>query len=132
MKNLEKLSRLRKQIVKLERKYASIVRSIVKERGPTIKGLFRQHGTRCGKPNCRCTKGELHTTAVLSFTEQGKQKNIYVRYQDRERVKRFSKKYQSFRQKRAEMVKIANEIVGLSDQILKMLLEPYVPPIKKK
>lgn len=36
-----------------------------------VKGTFQLHGTRCGKHNCKCLKGEPHPTAVLAIGEGG-------------------------------------------------------------
>jgi predicted Zn-dependent protease len=37
-----------------------------------IRGSVVTHRRRCGKPNCRCTAGELHEAVVLSYSERGR------------------------------------------------------------
>ena len=37
------------------------------------------HGTRCGKPTCRCTRGQLHPTHYLRWREGTVQRRRYVR-----------------------------------------------------
>lgn len=97
------------------------------ERGPVVKGTFQLHGTRCGKPNCKCAQGALHRTAVLAFTDEGKRRNIYVRPPDRPKVQRSTERYRRFRKRRAEMTKLHGEILRLADELLKELLVPYEP-----
>lgn len=41
-----------------------------------------EHGTRCGKPGCRCARGETHPTAYLRWREDGRQRRRYVRRAD--------------------------------------------------
>jgi hypothetical protein len=48
---------------------------------PKIVALVA-HGTRCGKPNCRCTAGELHPTHYLRWREGTAQRRRYVRQRD--------------------------------------------------
>ena len=53
--------------------------AVVTERGPLLRGAYQLRGTRCGKQNCKCTQGELHPTAVLVISEDGKRRSYYVR-----------------------------------------------------
>jgi hypothetical protein len=46
---------------------------------PKIVALVA-HGTRCGKPNCRCTRGMLHPTHYLRWREGPTQRRRYVRH----------------------------------------------------
>jgi hypothetical protein len=42
-----------------------------------------KHGVRCGKPNCRCQRGELHAYAALFWRDTaGRQRRRYVRQAD--------------------------------------------------
>lgn len=43
---------------------------------------------KCGKPSCRCNRGNLHKATALKYRINGKQKMKYVRKADVERVKR--------------------------------------------
>ena len=48
---------------------------------PKIPALVA-HGTRCGKPNCCCTRGLLHPTHYLRWREGTVQRRRYVRAAD--------------------------------------------------
>jgi Family of unknown function (DUF6788) len=54
--------------------------------------------TRCGKPGCKCMRGEKHGPSyLLSVTvAQGKTKQMYVRQQDVQQVKRLIDNYDKF------------------------------------
>lgn len=43
-----------------------------------IKGSLVRLMICCGKPNCRCTKGEKHAALYLSQSHQGKTKMTYI------------------------------------------------------
>lgn len=127
-----KVSRLRQRLHDAAGRYLSLVQGLVAERGPLLQGSYLRHGTRCGKPNCKCMQGELHNTAVLAVSEDGKRRSIYVRPPDRPEVERRTDRYRGFRRGRTELVKLHSEIVKIADELLAALLEPYVPQRDKK
>lgn len=54
---------------------------------PKIPALVR-HPVRCGKPNCRCAKGEQHESWRLVWRgPDGKQQHRYVRRDQLEQVR---------------------------------------------
>lgn len=122
-----KASRLRQRLRDLESRLSSLLRSLIAEREPLVRGAFQAHGTRCGKPNCKCLQGALHPTAVLVVSEEGERRNIYVRTVDRQDLKRRNERYRRFRQSRAEIATVGAEILGLVDELLETLIEPYSP-----
>jgi hypothetical protein len=132
MSRPSKVSRLRQRLNDAADRYLSLVEGLVGERGPLLQGSFLRHGTRCGKPNCKCTQGELHNTAVLSVSEDGKRRSIYVRPPDRLEVERRTDRYRRFRRGRSELVKLHAEIVKIADELLASLLQPYVPKRNNK
>ena len=124
-------SRLRQRLVQMAKRLSYLIDGLAAERGPVVRGAFQLHGTRCGKPNCRCMRGELHPTAVLAVTEKGQRRNVYLRPVDREKVQRLSERYRRFREARAEIVKLSAEVLSLADQLLETLIEPYHPKKRK-
>ncbi|MPN36187.1 hypothetical protein SDC9_183695 [bioreactor metagenome] len=42
---------------------------------------------KCGKPNCRCTRGHLHKSTALKYRVNGVQKKKYVRKTDVDKVR---------------------------------------------
>ena len=46
--------------------------------GPFITASLVQIHRKCGKPDCRCAKGEGHPAHLLTLKVEGKTKSIYV------------------------------------------------------
>lgn len=46
--------------------------------GPLLRGSLITMKRRCGKANCRCTRGHPHVSTYLSLSVQGKPQTIYV------------------------------------------------------
>ena len=45
---------------------------VVFRRAPLVKGNVYEMARKCGKPSCACTRGELHRSMVLSWSQRGK------------------------------------------------------------
>lgn len=43
-----------------------------------IRGTLSVRSRRCGKPTCRCAKGELHTSLYLVQSHHGKPRQICI------------------------------------------------------
>lgn len=69
---------------------------------------------------------------MLVIPEKGKRRNIYVPGSDRPELQRRSERYRRLRQSRAEIVKLSAEILKLTDVLLDLLSEPYLPEPRPK
>lgn len=127
MVDREKASGARRRLLGAARRLAARSEKLVTERGPLLRAAFQLRGTRCGKKNCKCTEGELHTTAVLVVSEDGKRRSYYVRGKERPDVKRRVEKYKHLRASRIELKRLMAEILGATDDLLDALAEPHVP-----
>jgi hypothetical protein len=128
MTKREKASQSRSRLLHSARSLLARAEELVAERGPLLRGAFQLRGTRCGKDVCKCTRGELHTTAVLIVSEAGERRSYYVRPPERPEVQRRVERYQRLRRKRAEMTKLGSEVLGATDALLEALVEPHRPP----
>jgi hypothetical protein len=53
-----------------------------------LPGVLLANGVRCGKPACRCARGELHGPYLYRrWREGGRQRRQYVRLDDAETVR---------------------------------------------
>lgn len=52
-----------------------------------LPGAVCLQRVRCGKPNCRCARGELHTAYYRFWHEGGRRRKAYVRRADVERTR---------------------------------------------
>ena len=67
----ETFSRLRQSLLRLAGEIQRVVEPLFSDR-PVIKGTVYELKRRCGKPGCKCARGQLHTRMVLSASEGGK------------------------------------------------------------
>jgi hypothetical protein len=111
----------------LARQLLSRTEELLGERGRLLRGAFQLRGTRCGKENCKCNEGELHTTAVLVVSENGKRRSYYLRGPERPEVKRRVERYRRFRAGRIELKKLTTELLDACGDLLDALAEPHAP-----
>lgn len=58
-----------------------------------LRGTLSERSGKCGKPNCRCTRGELHKSLYLVQSHGGKFRQICVPRVWQERVRQAVKDY---------------------------------------
>jgi hypothetical protein len=115
-KNLHSLSRLRQT---LRRLLQDLERSleVAFERSLLVKGNVYEMARKCGKPNCVCTRGKLHRSMVLSWSEEGKTRLFSIPPERLGKLQEKSREYLRFRQARARVTEICREILAVLDQI---------------
>lgn len=59
-----------------------------------MRGTLSPRQGRCGKPNCRCARGELHSSLYLVQSHQGKARQLCVPKSWEERVRQAVSGYQ--------------------------------------
>lgn len=60
-----------------ERAFRSRLAKLVHQE-PLMRGTLTVREVTCGKPNCRCARGERHVALYLSYRKQGRFYQIYV------------------------------------------------------
>ena len=58
-----------------------------------LRGSISVRRRVCGKPNCRCTRGERHEAMYVVYRTQGKTVQLYVPKEWEGRVRRWVKRY---------------------------------------
>jgi len=121
-KDREELSRLRSA---LQRRLTDLRRivQVVFGRSPLVKGNVYELARKCGKPNCMCTRGGLHRSMVLTWSEEGKGRLLSIPSERVAEVKKKSEEYLRFRRARARVTEIHREILTLMDRIEKLRRE---------
>ena len=66
---------------------------------------------KCGKPNCRCSRGELHRAHVLTFKVKGKTRAVYVPKEMVEEVRRWVEEHKRIKRLIREISKESVEII---------------------
>lgn len=75
----------------------------------------------CGKPNCKCARGDKHVVHQLSWTENGRRRSAHIRRDQLTRVRAAVERYRRLRQCRAELLKLASEAAALMDALVEAL-----------
>ena len=111
-------SALRDRLAELRR-----VLKVVFGRSALVKGNVYELARKCGKPNCICTRGQLHRSMVLTWSEKGKGRLLSVPSERVVEVKKKSEEYLRFRRARARVTEIHRDILALLDRIEKLRRE---------
>lgn len=109
---------LRRLLTDLERSL-----HVVCSRTPLVKGNVYEMARKCGKPSCACTRGRLHRTWVLSWSEQGKTRLLSIPAGRLAELQEKSVDYLRFRRARARVSESYREILALLDRIEKLRRE---------
>ena len=72
---MTELSTIRKQIFNLNKKRADMIGSVLNTK-PYIAAQVYPRYRKCGKPNCKCAKGELHGPFLWIYQKKKGQKVI--------------------------------------------------------
>jgi hypothetical protein len=118
----KRFARLRQSLRKLARDVSFSIEPFVSDK-PVIKGSIYELKRKCGKPECTCTRGQLHARMVLSASEKGRTKlrviprGFLIEVQDKVR------RYRTLRQARARMIKVHKRILQIMDEIEAMRRE---------
>ena len=109
------LSRLRQEAGRLLEECRKLLRRLLRP-GPMMAGSFYQMYKKCGRSNCRCTRGELHGPfPVISFARGGRRSTRSVPRNREQEVRTRAEAYRQFRHRRARLrqaMKRIDEIVG--------------------
>ena len=119
---LGKLSRLRQALREL---LADLEKSlgVAFGRAPMVKGNVYELARKCGKPNCACTRGELHRSMVLTWSHEGKSKLFSIPPERLSALQEKSEEYLRFRRARARVTEICKKILSVMDRIEKLRRE---------
>ena len=97
-------------------------------RGELMAASLSKTHKVCGKPNCKCARGDKHEVYQLSWTENGRRRSTHIRRDELAKVRAAVERYRRLRQSRAELLKLASEAASLMDALVEALRVP--PPAK--
>jgi len=125
----KKFSQLRQSLAGLSNQIRQIVEPFFSDR-PVIKGSAYELKTKCGKPGCKCAKGQLHSRMVLSASEKGKTRLRAIPHGFLVEVQTKVRSYQELRRARARLVEVHKQILKVMDKMEAMRREEM--PVSKK
>ena len=125
MQQKSQLQDLRHLRAALRRLLTDLERSlqVVCSRTPLVKGNVYEMARTCGNQSCPCTRGRLHRTWVLSWSEQGKTRLLSIPAGRLAELQEKSLDYLRFRRARARVSESYREILALLDRIEKLRRE---------
>lgn len=123
-RSAEQISKSRQQILVLSKKIYQHLTQMISAKDITKGSVYIQK-KKCGNPICKCAKGDLHRSNLLSMSHQGKTRLIpLTKYTITEvtKIKRQVKIYQRFRYNRAQVVHCFNLLMAEINKLEQNLL----------
>jgi hypothetical protein len=127
----KKFSHLRQSLDNLANEIRQIVEPFFSDK-PLIKGSVYELKTKCGKPYCKCTMGELHRRMVVSASEKGKTQLRVIPIGSVVEVQGKVGRYQKLRKARARLVQVNKKMLRVMDEMEAMRREQIPSPTKKR
>jgi len=127
----EKFSRFRQTLLHLAQEVRRLVEPFFSDQ-PVIKGTVYELKRRCGKPGCRCARGELHTRMVVSASEGGKTRLQVIPKGFLVEVQAKVRRYQELRRARARLGEIYRKMLKVIDQMEAMRREELSQSAKRR
>jgi len=124
------LSNLRQQLWRAYAAIAHTLRHLLRS-DPMVQGSFYRLRRKCGKPNCRCARGQLHPAYVLTRSEQGQDRLYTVPKDQRARVRQWTAEYRRYQRARAVLTKRHVKLLALIDQMAQQRLLVWPEPKAK-
>ncbi len=96
--NESEASRLRLLASRLIKERLQLENALLEHRR-TLRGSLLERPKFCGKPGCKCTKGQSHPPGLcLSRLVDGKVRQVFIRAADHERARKEALSYKKYRQ----------------------------------
>lgn len=118
----EEFSRLRKSLGYLSYQIRDLIRPFFSNK-PVIKGSVYELKRKCGKPGCKCTAGQLHSSMVLSSSERGRTKLRIIPRGSLVEVRSKVQRYQALRRSRSQLVQTFGKMLRVLDEMEEMRRE---------
>ena len=83
---------------KEERRLLTQLRKLINEPLGLAHGSLVHMKRKCGTPNCRCTRGELHGSWYLSTWEEGRTRMVYIPKAWEDRVRKWVERDKQIRE----------------------------------
>ena len=95
----------RTKMAAAERRARSQLAQLLSQRG-VIRGTLLVRKRKCGKPNCRCARGEGHESLFLVISENGRTRQLFVPKDWESRVRLWVEDYHRARELLEEVSRI--------------------------
>lgn len=124
-KDRRHLSRLRREAFGLLRQCDALLRELARPKA-MIAGCFYEMHKKCGRPTCRCVRGELHGPfPVIAIARGGGRSTRSVPRARADMVRRKAEAYRVFQRKRRRLRDAMTRIVEILGEIRDAHLEEF-------
>ena len=130
------LSTLRKKVHDLNKRRADAISRVLQTK-PYLAAQVYQRYRKCGKPNCKCAKGELHGPFLWIYQKKKGQKVVSTTVAEgkgaeaKEKAKRYEELLR-LRQQIREADQKVNEFLNEYEKELEVEVSEYVKRTKEK
>ena len=125
----KKFSQLRQSLGRLANEIRQVIHPFFSDK-PLIKGSVYELKTKCGKPGCKCAKGELHHRMVVSASEKGKTRLRAIPHGFLVGVQTKVRCYQQLRRARVRLIEVHKKMLQVMDEMEAMRREEM--PVSRK
>jgi hypothetical protein len=112
----QRLSSLRCQLLQAQQLLPSLLEACF-AREPLLPGSLYTLRRKCGKPSCRCSRGQLHESTVLSYRGEGKPRNLATTPEHLPALRAMTEQYRRCRQARAQLVRWQRRLLAIVDAL---------------
>ncbi len=112
----QEISSLRSELLKTQQQLSHLLEACL-AREPLLPGSLYTLRRKCGRSNCRCNRGELHESTVLSYRGQGRPRNISPPPGQLDALRTMTHDYRCCRQARAQLVRWQRQLLKLVDAL---------------
>lgn len=112
----QKFSRLRQALLHLSYEIREIIKPFFSDK-PVIKGSVYELKRKCGKPGCKCTQGQLHSSLVVSSSEKGKTRLQIIPQGFLVEVQSKVRRYQKLRRWRRRLGEVYTKMLEVMDEM---------------
>lgn len=116
MESKKHITSIRQRILQLAERRETAEQVLV-SRKELLKGTVVEVARTCGKPGCKCARGDKHQCYQISASIQGKTKTWHLPRKQLKRVKKWTGNYREFRKARAEWVRINSQMLELINEL---------------
>lgn len=111
-------------IEELEARRAVLLRQL-KNIKPLIDGSLATVNRKCGKPNCKCAKGEPHKAVILCKKVKGRSHATYIPKDMQDQVRRWNNEHKRVK-------KLLRQLSDINERIIRLHVrsKPRDPKLK--
>ena len=126
----QRLSSLRSQLLQAQQLLPGLLEEFL-GRDPLLPGSLYTLRRKCGKPSCRCNRGQLHASTVLSYRGQGRPQNLSPAPQHIDALRNMTEPYRRSRKARAQLVRWQKQLLELVAELEAARIQQGVAEFQK-